>query len=315
MPRIPDPYLEGVFYLYNSREDAEKGKACGGTGFLIAMPSATFPSLRMHVYAVTNWHVAVRDGASVIRLNAIGGMCDILEFGPEDWAFLPDYDVAILELNNVTKDRHTTTAMHTNSFLTRERAATLSLGVGDDVFMIGRFIDHDGGPTNRPAARFGNISIMPTKMMQPNNQLAESYCVDVHSRTGYSGSPVYAYRTIGGDLESTNRLTPDFRPVVNWLGFLGIHWGQFPEAWELKEPKPGEIIKRESLDVEGRYVKGMSGMTCVLPAWIISEVLDMPKLKEERRLDDEKEAARLKAQGLPSQPESVRPAADDNPPN
>ena len=40
---------------------------------------------------------------------------------------------------------------------------------------------------------------------------------------------------------------------------------------------------KESLIIEGSYVKGLSGMTCVLPAWYIQDVLDMPKLKNIRQ--------------------------------
>jgi hypothetical protein len=68
----------------------------------------------------------------------------------------------------------------------------------------------------------------------------------------------------------------------NLFQLLGLHWGQFPEKWELRD-KPKLIQEsRRDLIVEGGYVEGMSGMTCVIPAWQIMEVLDMPILKEIR---------------------------------
>jgi hypothetical protein len=66
------------------------------------------------------------------------------------------------------------------------------------------------------------------------------------------------------------------------LELLGIHWGQFPERWELRNGAPAEESRRD-LITEGAYVQGMSGMTCVIPAWHIREVLDMPKLRELRQ--------------------------------
>jgi len=36
------------------------------------------------------------------------------------------------------------------------------------------------------------------------------------------------------------------------------------------------------LIVEGDYIKGLSGMTCVVPAWDILEVLNAPELVEKR---------------------------------
>ena len=50
-----------------------------------------------------------------------------------------------------------------------------------------RFIDHDGGQKNQPALRFGNVSMNPTPIRQDNGVEAEAYCIDLHSRSGYSG--------------------------------------------------------------------------------------------------------------------------------
>ena len=78
---------------------------------------------------------------------------------------------------------------------------------------------------------------------------------------------------------------------------LGIHWGQFPERWELRDgAKLAE--SREDLIVEGGYVEGMSGMTCVIPAWQIMEVLDMPILKKLRHQGIVAAAARRPKDGL-----------------
>ena len=52
---------------------------------------------------------------------------------------------------------------------------------------------------------------------------------------------------------------------------LGIHFAQFPERWQID--KTGLVTKADSepLIREGAYVRGMSGMTCVLPAWSIKQ--------------------------------------------
>lgn len=56
------------FNLYRSVEEAEGGQEYGGAGFLVSVPWETRP-IAIHMYAVTNYHVAIADGASVIRLN------------------------------------------------------------------------------------------------------------------------------------------------------------------------------------------------------------------------------------------------------
>jgi hypothetical protein len=87
-------------------------------------------------------------------------------------------------------------------FANERDVAAEGIGPGEDVFMVGRFMDHDGGAINQPAVRFGNISTMPANIKQPNGVIRPCYCIDLHSRAGFSGSPVYAFRTFGQDLST-----------------------------------------------------------------------------------------------------------------
>jgi len=70
MPKIPPRVTDGVCYLYRSVEDANAGKEFGGTAFLVYIPSAHLAG-NGYVYAVSNWHVAVRGGSSIVRLNTL----------------------------------------------------------------------------------------------------------------------------------------------------------------------------------------------------------------------------------------------------
>lgn len=78
-------------------------------------------------------------------------------------------------------------------------------------------------------------------------------------------------------------------------GLLGIHFAQFTENWDI-EQKPKKS-RRESNSVpilpDGYQIKGLSGMTCVLPAWSILEVLNSPKHRQLREHVDDAEASRL----------------------
>ena len=205
--------------------------------------------------------------------------------------------------------------------------------------MIGLFVDHDGATMNVPSARFGSISMMPNDkatIKQSTGYKGPSFVVDMHSRQGFSGSPVFAYRTFGNDLADiaadfefhefkTSRgfgdtVSGKFR-VDNLLKLLGIHWGQFPEKWELKPGEKIEEARKASLITEGGYVEGMSGMTCVIPAWHILEVLQMPSIKTPRdayfkKVIDEEIAgwtSRPKAESTPVVAESNPAATDENP--
>ncbi len=339
MPRIPDRVIQSVFFLYKSREDAEAGKDPGGTGFVLGaglthLSVSDGPAF----YGVTNWHVACQSGYSVIRLNTADGGADIREYGPEDWHFIPrGPDVAVVPLE--LESRYPNVAPHVHVAQCVPKGGW-SIGrddnpsVGDDVFMLGLFVDHKGLTTNVPSARFGNVSMLPSPsapIEQLTGYMGESYVVDMHSRTGFSGSPVFLFRTFGSDLTTSShkiaRLTVDDRSyargsiehfdVTNARAelrtlfyFLGIHWGQFPERWDLRE---GPLEENRPIAItDGSYVRGFSGMTLVVPAWDIVEVLNLPKLQKMRESKKQSMAKRVRPIA-----ETVKPAAasasDENP--
>jgi hypothetical protein len=287
MPKLPQTILNGVVYLYPSKEAAEKGTDFGGTGFLVGIP---LPGTDQQcIYFITNWHVAVRDGNSVVRMNVPSAPSgrEIFEYDLSDWDFEPSGDdIAVLR---APKAPGPGTVVGLNMFATQNEITRRQVGAGDDVFMVGRFVDHDGGPVNLPSLRFGNISVMPTLIKQPTNAIRPSYCIDMHSRSGYSGSPVFVYRTLTSDL---TRISPsDTRGSIVIDGtnalfmFLGIHWGQFSELMELEHdvstPK-AEIAEATSPSNKAR-IKGLSGMTCVIPADAILKILNAPRFADERR--------------------------------
>lgn len=277
MPRISEETLESTFFLYPSADDAKAGTNAGGTGFVIAMPSENVPDIT-YFYGVTNWHVALNSGCSVVRLNTTDGSNDVIEFGPEDWVFDPNGDdIAIVNFNpDFTK--HECKPIPTQLIYQKEVLHDpdgFDVGLGDDVFMIGRFVDMDGSGKNSPTARFGSISavLVPVLGRGPSRGAKDGYCLDMRSRTGYSGSPVFVYRTPGTNLHLTMKRDgiPDLGRSM--LCLLGVHRGQFDEELRFSDdPK--------------RTVLGASGMTTVVPAWKILELLQSPELKHERERND-----------------------------
>jgi hypothetical protein len=288
MPRIPDQVLRCVFFLYASKEDAERGEKYGGTGFLVLMkPSGA-------LYGVTNHHVAVKNGFSVIKITNANGETEILDFDSSEWEFIPGGDdVAAIEMPErltatptprTIYQRPQLLAVDTDMFATESAVKADQIGPGEDVFMIGRFVDHEGIDADMPTVRFGNISAMPAPIEQPNGTKGSCYTIDMHSRSGYSGAPVFAFRTFGQDLaggsqnRSSARTTGDrfefsYRPVFR---LLGVHCAQFPEQWKIVRGKGS----RKRTD---EYVEGMSGMTVVVPAASILELLNKPKFANARK--------------------------------
>ena len=311
MPHLPKEILESVFYLYPTLDDATNGTAFGGTGVFIAVPSDD-PREGSHTYAVTNWHVAVRDGCSVMRVNRIDGGVEIFEFDSAEWEFRPRWhDLALMPMFGVNKQQLKLVAISASLFVTQDDEESKTIGPGDDIFMVGRFVDHDGKGANIPAVRFGNISVMDSRIDQVTEAMdLPSYILDMHSRTGFSGSPVFVYRTFGSELligdQYRNRTT-------RFLKLLGLHWGSFPELWEIKSgAKPDdEAIK---LLATPNYVKGMSGMSLAIPAEAILEMLNVPKHKRARKQATD---AFQKANGPDLSPvaegASAPPSTDENP--
>ena len=321
MPQIPKHIIDNVFYLYKSVDDAREGKDPTGTGFVIAYPEKEVFGIssdpRYVFYAITNWHVACDAGASVIRLNTKDGGTDILEFDPADWHFLPGKDdIAALQIS-LDGNIHSVYAVTIGEFVKdpsqegHHEYGNVYPGVGEDVFMLGLFVDHAGRGVNLPSARFGNISMLPDKrapLKQPTGFDGQSFVIDMHSRTGFSGSPVYLYRTFGSDLTQRHGLRIDgieidFDHITvsdRYLGgrrggghikgrggridysptlrLLGIHWGQFTEDVPLSAQKMKES-EEAACGSNGQFVRGLSGMTCVVPAWRILRLLNSEPLK------------------------------------
>jgi hypothetical protein len=198
VPKIPSNVLNAVFYLYENYADAKAGRNPGGTGFIVGWNEDRAIGGANHFYAVTNWHVAVdaRDSDSppcpVIRLNMKAtGQTSIIDLKPGDWHYLPrgpDIAVAPIEIDAPNLKW---SYVPTDMFAEVEDIQNGRVGIGDDVFMAGLFIDHDGDAVNVPSSRFGNVSVLPTpfsKIRQPTGFKAPTYVVDMHSRSGFSGS-------------------------------------------------------------------------------------------------------------------------------
>lgn len=307
MPRIPDSFLDCAFFLYRSKEDALASRNPGGTGFLIAMPSKTDPNVPI-AFAVSNHHVVCGEiGASVVRLMRNDGTPEPVPFGPEDWFYDPKGPDVMLVPIDLDKDIHRFVFIPING--PREADAGFTpIGLGDDVFMIGCFVDPDHGAIERPTVRFGNISMMPTPIEQPNGNALPAYCLDMHSRTGYSGSPVFVYRTPGNDM---SRPPEHVRNLAEGhvLLCLGIHVGQFNEYWPVKERKvKGAPAEANQLEASEQVVKGVSGMTVVVPFADVLKLLELPAVKKAIQKAEERIAANpLRSRLEPEAAESARP--------
>ena len=180
MPHIPQNVVNSVFYLYATKEDALGGRDPGGTGFIVSYGGSPIERIQPHFYGVTNWHVACAGGFPVIRINTKDGGVDVIDLDSSQWEFLPGkYDVAVVP---ITLDYriHDVASVGTWEFAAMPPPANRQtpsdlIGVGEDVFMIGLFVDHGGVAINVPSAKFGNISMLPNPQ------------ATIEQPTGYNG--------------------------------------------------------------------------------------------------------------------------------
>lgn len=321
MPRLDNDILWSCFYLYrkNPRTGEIEGP-CGSGVFVARRPEDVIQ--KAHVYAVTSYHVAITAGASIIRLNTWDAAASKLghrfvEYGPEEWSFIPEGDdVAAIDVTDALDfdgPSHLECVWE-DDFVTMQFTHDVFLGPGEDGFMLGLFTKSPGTKYNMPTTRFGNIAQVANHdhpIEQGNGVRRPSHIFDIRSRPGFSGSPVYVYRTPSNSLQNIN-VSPHWNVDTRnnlFLKLLGIHSGQFDD---LLEARVAEAYGKNPI-IEGDNIAIPSSMTIIVPAWAISELLDIPELTEQRKMREQKNARDGKPKVRPESVEPSTPSASGNP--
>ena len=285
MPGLPDQLLETIVFLYQTEEDAEVDSPSGGCGWLTSVPWSSNPN-QHHIYVVTNRHVVFDLGAPIVRANTKSGDVEIFSLTHIDWTEHGSSDLAVARINLTYE--HKWAFILPKDFLTQESIDMYNVGIGDTAYSAGRFINLRGQKQNRPVVRFGNIALMPPADINGEDLLL----VEMRSRTGYSGSPVFTY--IDPALqrwrraEGTKYISLGTETYGPWV--LGIQSGQIkPEGPELE-------------DEEGEY----TGMTTVVPIEKLTELLEMDKVVSERRQYEKDNPSLIESQSVPTETEGPR---------
>ena len=284
MPKLRPDIGNAVFYLYGL--DPRTGERRGplGCGFIVARRSAKLENVN-HYYGISNWHLTHDIGASIIRINTDFGH-RFIEHGPEDWHFQPDGDdLSIIDLGDEQKvGDQVAHYLDSISFADKAFMERLEISIGEDAFMTGLFAQHHGGERNKPVARFGNVALLASDdapIEQPNGNLRPAHLVDMRSRTGFSGSPVAIYRIPGIDLSDFPPrprplpLPGDPRTAPKFIALFGVHCGQYYDPVKVRKSPPKRHEREGDPIHEGDYLYIQSGMTIVVPAWRITELMNL----------------------------------------
>jgi hypothetical protein len=227
------------------------------------------------IYAVTNEHVIEGVRNPAIRLNVPGGKTEIIVPKAKDWKVHPDGDdIAVASLKIEPFDLPPKYILP-EGFLGDRLIETFHFGPGDETFMIGRFIGHEGRQRNTPTVRFGNISMMPTEpIRRPNGKSQKAFLVESRSMPGFSGSPVFVW------VLPMSPRPPDGRQYAQSLGpwLLGIDCGHVNKSEEVRDASGKKIGTTQA----------NTAMSIVAPAWRLPGLLESEELVAERRKEDEK---------------------------
>jgi hypothetical protein len=275
MPRLHPDLPKLAFFLYGP--DMKTGEIVGphGTGFVVWRP---WESRRnAHFYGVTNYHIAITHCCTHLKIPLLDGIIKEIVVDNDEWQFEANGDdLAIIDLtDHITPDLvMRLCCLRDSDLVTPQFIADHQIAMGDDVFMIGLLAGHAGGDA---VGRFGNISALPNELapIEQGNQVCRpSFLVDMRSRGGHSGSPVSVYRTPSGDLskyffQSQNTpLRMPYRQDENRLmKLLGVHSAQFNESAKVRRESSEPIREGDRLSIP-------SGMTVVVPAWHILNLLN-----------------------------------------
>jgi len=243
----------------------------GGTGFFVSVDSEIHPNVT-YIYFVTAKHVieGVGDRDSCIRVNGKSGEALMMHIPKTTkWFYHPDdqnVDVAVAQVYNEMFDIKT---VPTSMFISHNELPAKNIGIGDDVFITGLFV-------NLPIVRVGNIAMLPDEKIWVGWHSGceiDAYLIEARSIGGISGSPVFFNRASlkGGGL----RLG---RPEFYLGGLIHGHW----------PTNEDEIDSLVGDNMENNKEKNINmGIAIVVPAEKILEVINQGELGEMRRKEDQ----------------------------
>jgi hypothetical protein len=270
MPIVPDLF-DTVGYI-GVIED--KKFVWRGTCFFIEEPADGYPG-KIWGYLVTALHVAeqVADRKFAVRLNARKGGYALfpVEGGAVRWWIHPDdanVDIAVFRwLPDETIV--TTKRLPTALFVTQADVDAQRVGPGDNINMFGLLTYAPGENRNSPVVRSGIVAMLPDGPISTKRGLMEAYLVEAVSVGGLSGSPVIV-------MEATSHRIGNVQVRgIGDLKLLGVVHGHWDFEIE-HDDMTGKLQKSASIH---------SGLTVVVPAKRIREIIEQPEMIEIKRTD------------------------------
>ena len=274
---VPDEIRKCVVFV--GEELKQGGHRLCGTAFFVAVDIEGTDLVAS--YCVTAKHtlkgIEENSGYKVLlSLNLAEGGRAWVATKISDWLFHPDdelVDVAVCPFNLGGQFDHL--VLPWSMALDDKRIREDSIGIGDELFLVGLFNQHSGSARNIPILRVGNIAAMPEEPIISGRWVMDAYLVEARSIGGLSGSPVFVNLGTSRVVKGQIKTAPT--PVFYLLGLMHGHWDK-PD-YDLYGISEDSSTKRERVNM---------GIAIVVPVQKILEVLNQGLIKNElRRSADE----------------------------
>jgi Trypsin-like peptidase domain len=267
VPQVPEELKRSVVFLYPDDQAAYENERTGGTGFVVGVAGTELrPADTAHkpisLYVVTAAHV--KNGKDDIPPARVIRFADgeVLATPPGVWKTDLAHDLAVCPVETLGEHPGT-------GYLPSDRFAQgVGARQGDDIFMLGRFGEYAGARDNRPMARFGNVALEPGDEPLNTDPPMSTFLVEMRSRGGFSGSPVFLFwPSYGAILAGSSGM--------DHAKLLGVDHGHFPTPLEI-ENADGNVIS-------GCKLRENSAVSVVVPVWHLKELLEDKDLDEMRK--------------------------------
>jgi hypothetical protein len=275
--RLPDRILNTACLLGFKRETPHYA----GTGFVVAVPGAHG---NPHLYVVTAKSVAEKMECCpmIMGFSYKDGSKALLEADNVHWYSHPTeagaVDAAVAPFAPAQWDLLDLEPVPEHLFASGERMRKASIGVGDEITAIGVFTRFSYEDRHLPIVRTGNLAMLPTLHIPVKDfEPMEAYVAEIE---GLTGSPIWARPT--AYFNPSQKDGGEEKPSVPSNGdtdmiFLGLLHG------------PWEVSKWAMEGQNAQYTENMiSGMSIIVPAHKILEVINQAELATMRKKNDEK---------------------------
>src|SRR3989344_5946907 len=277
--QVPDEVIKSVvFVCMQASKDAQQLKAVG-TAFLVALEEKEMNYTFGYIVTakhVLNYIKAKSIGGNLfLRINDKNGGSIIATTNVNDWKVHPTddaLDVAVLNLY-LPIDTYDVIYIPANMATTPEIIKQQSIGIGDEVFITGLFVNHVGRKRNLPVIRSGNLSLMAEEPVYTTLGETDAYLIEARSIGGLSGSPVFVYLCVVRHIDKQVKFVTGERAGFSWLGIMHGHW-------KIPANTKDVIIEDENEDQNGEK---HTGIGIVVPATKVLEVINQPQYMDLRK--------------------------------